>query len=469
MQGFLNLFSGKPFSRHPGASSFLLVLFVVILSINALQPVKACFKKKVMPAWVTDATWTEPDYYTGTGYAPKIRKQNTHIQKAKEDALNELASAISVQIHSSNTWITIENNKGMSEDYRSLIQSRVNTELENVELVDTYEDKKGYWVYYRLSKKEYSSTVSRRKTEAARKSLSLYELAFQSELKGDYRQAIVNYARSLNALGVYLNEPVRTEGSSVNLSVHPFERINSILTKLELRSRYERLTAIVKGTMNPVVLPVELIDQQGRAVAGFPLTIWYSERAIAEPSQLTDIQGNAGFRMPVVRSLKNSELIVVSIDIQQVLTEASVGFEVRRAILAMPVRKLTLPVDVRKTVIQLEIAENQTDRSLIEEIVIPAYAKTLENAGFSVRVEPKTGTQAADFHYRISCLSRIVGQQSGIVKVQLTGSIQVYNSYGHLESSTAISPVEGNHLSVTEATRQAYELLAVQLPKRYVF
>lgn len=459
---------GSLFRHHTGTYSLFLLTFLMC-TIAAVQPAGACFKKKVAPAWVTNATWNESGYYTGVGYAPKIRKQNDHVQKAREDALNELASAISVQIHSSNTWITIENNEGLSEDYRSLIQARVNTELENVELVEVFEDKKGYWVYYRLSKNEYAASVARRKSLAAQKSMSLYELAFRSEQNGDYRQAIVNYARCLNALGGYLSEPVQLQGSSVNLSVHPFERINTLINQLELRSPYDRLTAVAKGSVNPAVLPVELRDQQGRAVAGFPLIVWYSERAIAEPAKTTDAQGNAGFQMPQVRSAKTSELLVVSIDIQQVLAEAAVGFEVRRAILAMPVRKLTLPVEIRKAVIQIEIAENQTDKNLLEELVIPACVAALENAGYTVRISATPGMPAPDFRYRISCVPRIVGQQSGIVKVQITGSIQVYSSAGQLVSATDISPVDGNHLSAAEALRKAYQTLAGQLPKRYIF
>lgn len=441
----------------------------VVILLFFLLPTQACFKKKVVPSWVTTASVIDPDYYTGIGFAPKIKRQKDHVQRAKEDALNELASAVSVQIRSSNTWITIENNDGINEDYRSLIQSRVNAELEKVELVQSYEDKKGYWVYVRLSKREHEASVKNRKVQAAQKAMSFYELALKAESSGDYRQAIVSYSHCLDALGLYLNESVQLQGSTVNLSVHPFERINSILSRLELSSHYDRLSAVAKGRMNVLQLPVQLRDNNQQPVVGFPLVLWYSERAIAEPQQRSNSKGEAFFAMPVVQSRKDSELIVVSVDVQALLAEASVGFEVRRAIQAMPVQKLTIPVELRKPLIQLEIAENQADAELLRNIVLPAYAEALEKAGNLVGVDNKYPGAAVDFRYRIACASRVLGQQSGIVKVQVAGNIQVYNISGQLISTTPISPVEGSHLSMSEAVRQAYQTLAGQMEKRYLF
>lgn len=442
---------------------------LLLLAVLVVQPAGACFKKKTVPAWVGGTALNEPGYYTGVGYAPKVKRQNNHVQKAREDALNELAAAVSVQIHSSNTWITIENNDRISEDYRSLIQSRVSTELEGVEQVESYEDKKGYWVYYRLSKLAHAATVHQRKMLAAQKSLSIYELAQKAELSGDYRQAIVNYAKALDAVILYLNESVQLPGSSVNLTVHPFERIHFLLNRLVIQSGFARLSAVTKGEMNIGQLPVELRDVTGTQVTDIPLSFWYSERAIAEPLQRTDSQGRASFRLPQVRSSKASELIVVSVDVQALLAEAVVGFEVRRAVLAMPVHKLSIPVDVRKPLIQLEIADNQSDESYLRELILPAYASELEKAGYSVSTTVVNNSSAADLRYSIRCTSRVTGQQAGIVKVQLTGTIQVYNPSGQLIFTSTISPVDGSHLSVAEATRQAYQTLATQLSKRYVF
>ena len=149
--------------------SLLLCLLIIFQA-----PASSCFKKKTPPEWVSAVTVSEPGYFTGVGYAVKNKRQKDHEERARKDALNELAASVSVTINSSNTWITVENNEKVSDDYRSLIQARVSTELENVELVSTYEDKKGYWVYYRLSKQRYSSTVASRKQQASVQGVSFY-------------------------------------------------------------------------------------------------------------------------------------------------------------------------------------------------------------------------------------------------------------------------------------------------------
>ena len=101
------------------------------------------------PGWVKQRP-TSQQYFIGIGSADKTSSGYRNLAKA--DALNDLASEISVSVSSELIDVMTEYS-GFSEEYaRSEIRISTKDDLEGYERYDDYNGKDSYWIYYRISK-----------------------------------------------------------------------------------------------------------------------------------------------------------------------------------------------------------------------------------------------------------------------------------------------------------------------------
>ena len=128
------------------------ILLSAILFVYLLSAAANVYGKK--PAWV-DKRPNPRDYYIGIGLANYTGNAEEDLRRATENAFNDLAAALKVQIESRTTDIVREEGGISTEimDYR--VETTVSAVLEGVEIVDRWSEnakKEGYWVYVRLSK-----------------------------------------------------------------------------------------------------------------------------------------------------------------------------------------------------------------------------------------------------------------------------------------------------------------------------
>src|SRR5262245_17154640 len=105
------------------------------------------------PDWVK-ARPASSGYYIGVGLASKSR--GDHQETAKKNALNDLASEISVTVEGNSLLYTLDQKTRFDESFTSTIKTTTTELIEGFELVDTWENGTEYWTYYRLSKAEHA-------------------------------------------------------------------------------------------------------------------------------------------------------------------------------------------------------------------------------------------------------------------------------------------------------------------------
>jgi len=127
------------------------------------------------PAWLS-AKPAEDIYYVGIGHSIKDGTNN-YIQSAKKSALEDLISEIKVNVSSSSVLTSIDVNKEFSEKYEQIINTTVADELEEYEQVDSWEDERNYWLYYRLSKQRYHDIKEQQKRDAVSLALDFFTKA----------------------------------------------------------------------------------------------------------------------------------------------------------------------------------------------------------------------------------------------------------------------------------------------------
>ncbi|MEO8733938.1 MAG: LPP20 family lipoprotein, partial [Flavobacteriales bacterium] len=80
-------------------------------------------KEADLPAWVRSRPVTDT-YYIGIGQCPKGRAD--YLETAKKNALNDLASEISVTVEGNSLLYTLDRKQSFDEQYTSTIKTRTN-------------------------------------------------------------------------------------------------------------------------------------------------------------------------------------------------------------------------------------------------------------------------------------------------------------------------------------------------------
>lgn len=437
---------------------YCLMLVLLMQSVN----MHAFFRKKTVPDWV-NTQLSDPDYFVGIGSAPIYKKQNTHVERARKDALNELASEISVQLFSSNVLVTLVRNDKIKDEFNSLIRSRVSTELDGYELVSTYADKKNYWVYYRLSKQKYYEQQQLKRQAAVQNAVSYFKLASDAEKNSDFKQALVNYAKTVDAVKLYLNENIvaSIDNKEENLIVQSFARLNAILSSLKIEPLLPEIHVMSSGEINRDKLTFRLVDEKGELVSGFPLLAHYSERAIQPANMVTNEKGEVQFSIGKIRSLNKEEVFRVMPDVNAILVESSADFVVRKAILDMSINTLSVPVHITKPSIRFVVKERNVGVDISDGMVGKTFANLGKSGGYI------SENSREDYVCIVETDTKPQSFNNGIYTSLLTGNIVVTDNNKKIKYIAEITPVKGMQLSPEKAGIEAYNVFVQQINTRY--
>src|SRR5690606_35104670 len=217
----------------------LLALFAckATLPVSPLESPTAAAAQR--PAWGTARPVSGLEY-TGVGTASKLRQD--HQEAAKKNALNDLASEISVTVEGNSLLYTLDRKHQFDEEFTSTINTSTNERIEGYELVDSYEDANQYWIYYRLSKAEHARIKAERKQQAIGQATDLYGRAQAAMAKGDLRTAFDLDLRALIAMKEYWgeNDQVTVEGREVPLANELFNDLQRMASGVRLAVLPER-------------------------------------------------------------------------------------------------------------------------------------------------------------------------------------------------------------------------------------
>ncbi|HRW21092.1 MAG TPA: LPP20 family lipoprotein, partial [Bacteroidales bacterium] len=173
----------------------------IIFSCKSTQ-----YTSEKTPDWITSAPISS-QYYIGIGSASKEgNTPDEYIQRAKNSALKDLASSISVNISGTSVLSVFESDTDISNSFMSEIKASTEQYLEGYEQVGSWEDKYNYWVYYRLSRAEYADKKLQQKQEALKTSWTKYQ---QSVVKRDnysFYEAWTLLVDAMAGVKPYVNE-----------------------------------------------------------------------------------------------------------------------------------------------------------------------------------------------------------------------------------------------------------------------
>jgi len=428
-----------------------LTLFLLFFSI--LSGAKA-------PDWVTKRP-IDNNYYIGLGVAEKDTETSEYIQKAKDRALNEISSEITVTISGATINQILEKAGVAKEEFESQIQSSTQAQLEGYELVDTWENKHQYWVYYRLSKMKYKQIRQEKIDIAANLSMDFYNKSEQHLSQNKVTEALQFLLQSLNPIEPYLSEPLEVSYNGQNIfllnTIH--SKIQTLLSTITLKPVKPEIDATIgKGLPDPILFKAIYMQMP---VANLPLGFRFikGEGELIK-NEKTAVNGLAMCRISKITSPDKMQVIQADVAINDLVAQDELNPIIRDIIQSLQIPSAKVLLNVSGPKVFIESSEMNFGNAMEVNYIEPKIKERLSEDGYSF-VDMKSD---ADYIISVDAKSRkgstVYNMCSAFVDV--TVSVMDMSSYDEIYKNT-FSNVKGINVDMNKAGLSAFDNAAKEI------
>jgi hypothetical protein len=426
----------------------LLILILAACSPKIQQPVET------KPLWLLGKP-SSSDYYVGIGYGSKTTDTN-YIQVAKKSALEDLVSEIKVTVSSSSVLSTFEDNKSFREAYEQIIQTTAADEIEEFELVSSWGDASGYWVYYRLSKERYKQIKEQQKRNAVLLATDYYEKAIEAESTGDRLRAIGFYFQAFRSMEKYLGEAitVTVKGKTIFITNEIYAAIQNLLSKIQLRTAPSTLTINRRLNQNgESVLIKGLYADLSQPVPSLPIVAEFVKgKGEVFPTYKTDESGSAKMLINKITSRELEQSISAKINLDELSgTSSSPVYSLIAKRLQVPSSIILLKV--KRPIVFVTASEKSFGLSKANDQISNRLKNLLAQSGFEFTNQPGDADLQIDVNADVER-----GSISGSIYItHLTGTIKVKALRENKEVYSAVfDRIKGYGLDFDKSSQDAY-------------
>lgn len=394
-------------------------------------------------------------YYIGIGHSLKEPSVN-HIQAAKKSALEDLASEIKVTINASSALSTLSADKSFQEKYEQIINTTVSDEIQEYELVDTWEDAQHYWTYYRLSKERYKQIKDEQKRNAVSQGLDFFTKAKEAERKNDWVVSLGFYYQGFRALEKYLAEPIRLdfEGKEILLTNEIISSMQLLLDKLNLTVTPSQIQINRRVDQNSQQVVAKLFEKAtGKPITDMPLKALF-EKGAGEvfPDYITDSKGQAKILLTKISSKDIEQTVGVSINLlafagsnpSEIYSMVSSKIVTPKAEVLMKVQRPSIYVTTSEKSLGVDKSSNQIGNKI---------KNYLANNGF----EFTTDKSKADFMLDVNSDSEKGSVSGSLYVTYVTAVIRVSLAQNNQEIyATTLDRIKGYSLDYERSSQEAY-------------
>ena len=185
-----------------------------------------------VPVWV-DSTPTDDQYYHGTA---KISiKKSDYIEKADDIALRQMSKQINTQVYSDSKREVNEVNDIATSKYENKSRLITISEIPGAEKRDSYQDKKYYYVYWRMDKEKHTENIEKNKKSALR-NYKKFKQAISNDPAEKLSYLVPCLESMERALGLEFVDP---KDDNLDLRVEVPKLINEIVSDISMESEKE--------------------------------------------------------------------------------------------------------------------------------------------------------------------------------------------------------------------------------------
>lgn len=441
---------------------FISLFCLFLLLVSSVQPLLA------QPSWVKNRP-ISAEHYIGIGMSVKSGNSSDYIQAAKETALSDLASEITINISNEVFHQVVEKAGVVAEEFKSQIQSSTKAELEGYELIDSWENSGQYWVYYRLSKQTYQKNKEQKLRQAASLSRDLFQNSLNATAANDIDKALIMAIKALYPIEKYLTEPLETEidGRRVYLMNELYGHLQDLLTRIELvPQNAARNGKVGKALSSPLEVSAQFRQTNGQstAISNLPLVFSFIR---GNGQMITQSRSNrnglASSTVSKITATDNLQLIKVELDMSSYSTDSSpITANIIKS-LPLPAAKFTLTIAGVMAVIEAEeISLGQKSRLLHVEPIVKNH---LSSKGFSFVDSPAN----ADLLIRIKAESHQGQEVYGMFSAFVDLNLSVIDlSSGNEVYKGSLQNVKGIDLNYEKGSLKALKNAADKVVKEMI-
>lgn len=418
--------TGKPLTGPPRGTlpKGAVAPFTLMLALVALAVPHASAFHPDEPDWVQKHPVIQ-GYYVGIGMARKARIASEYTEAAKNVARNDIAGQISVSISSDVLRTVLEENEKIREEFTSSIRASASADLENLELVDTYESDEEYWVYLRLSKADFQARRAAKLEAAIDQAFDLYSKGRESERAYDVATSIGLYAHAFAPVEQYLAEPLLVDdgGRQVYLLNEMYRSLRSLLERIELRPvDAEREGTIGRPLPSPLELSAILKGPQPSPATGLPVRFAFTRGAgECVDRARTDAQGIARCPVRRITSTESIQSVTAMLDLQDLVGGDRLSPAIRALLGSLPLPRATFVLNVSGVDVFVSSEELIFGARQEQKRIEPLVKSHLESKGY-VFVEEKSRATLA---IRIRADVRKGQESHGLAFAYASGTVSV--------------------------------------------
>lgn len=411
------------------------------------------------PAWV-GARPLNDAYFIGIGMANKNRPDV--LETAKKNALNDLASEISVKVESNSLLYTLDRKSQFDETFTGTIRTSSNEQLEGFELVDSWESASEYWTYYRLSKAEHARIKSEKKAGAIRNALDHHARSGQSIGSGDLRTAFDQELRALLAMKEYWgeNDAVDMNGRQVQLVNELYASLQKLTSNVRLTVLPERCELSYGNAFKRELLIGAAYANGGglRGLGQLPLIITYPGTG-GKVTELknTDAEGRARSTVQRVDPGAKQLEVLAKLNLEELIGSGMDRSLVNALVGSLTAPEVHVPIDMRMPRVLMRAKETNMGRSVNDAGIALVVREELTTKGFRF-VDREA---EADLLLDLNAATRQGGESSGF----FTAFLDV--SYAFRDRKTQEVVFEGGKQAV-KGVQLTYEKAGLESFKKAI-
>lgn len=434
-----------------------LVFILLILSGCSPSVTNSSLKSNLQngkPDWLTSKP-VQPSYYIGIGHSVKDGTNN-YIQSAKNSALEDLVSEIKVNISSTSVLSQIDANKEFQERYEQIIQTTVADEIQEYEQVDSWEDDRNYWLYYRLSKQRYKEIKDQLKRDAVAQGLDFFTKAKESERRSELVLSLGFYYQGFRAIEKYLGEPIRIdfEGKEILLTNEIIASMQLVLDKIELTVSPREIILNRRLAQNDLAVSANAVEKGSRkAIGDLPLSAAFEKGAgDVFPNYKTDLTGHAKILLTKISSRDLEQTVAVKVDMMRFAGQQ--GSDIYSMVAAkMVVPKASILMKVQRPLVYITSVEKSLGVEKSNQQLTNRIKNYLVNSGFEFTEDKAKAELSLD----VNANSEKGAVSGSIYITYVTALIRVSTATDNKEIyATTLDRIKGFSLDYERSSQEAY-------------
>jgi LPP20 lipoprotein len=314
-------------------------ILAIILALIIISPAYA-----EKPLWITDRPIND-SFYIGIGVCAKDNPDLISVdyrKTARDHALSEIASQITVNVSNERSRSIFENSKSYEDEIKEYIQSSTKATLHNVDFSGEWEDNNNYWVYLKLNKADYLKQKSEKLAKLIDLSKDFLIQAKKDEREGLIYEALLCTFKAIKSIENYINEPVKVtlferEVFLVNEIIY---NLNSILGRIDLRAENnaQNVKAVKSAEYTALVTALYKPDDKSKYnIPNLPLRCHFirGDGDLIDKNK-TDNLGVALFSIFNLSPENNVHIARVEIDRDKLLGEDTCSYIIQSILNSLP-------------------------------------------------------------------------------------------------------------------------------------